>query len=136
MNVRSLRIGRKLDVNRQNAKSPELAQKISLRRKFMKRKNRKTPDELHADLIVFIGKTLALVFATSVIGMLYALIFVTQPLVNQAPNDRSFIDLLTTLCIFLTGSLGGVLASNGIKSKSKPIEDTPRHTEIVDKVED
>jgi hypothetical protein len=51
--------------------------------------------------------------------MLYALIFVTQPIGNQAPNDRAFIDLLTTLTIFLTGSLGGVLASNGLKSKPK-----------------
>jgi hypothetical protein len=51
--------------------------------------------------------------------MLYALIFVTQPISNQAPNDKAFIDLLTTLTIFLTGSLGGVLASNGLKSKPK-----------------
>ena len=101
----------------------------------MNRQSKKTPDDLHAELIVFIGKTLALVFATSVIGMLYALIFVTQPIANQAPNDRSFIDLLTTLCIFLTGSLGGVLASNGIKSKSKAVDDAPRHTEVIDKIQ-
>ena len=80
---------------------------------------RLTPEQLHARLIVFIGCTLAVVFAGCVFGMLYALIFVTQPISNQAPNDRAFIDLLTTLCIFLTGSLGGVLASNGLKSKSK-----------------
>jgi hypothetical protein len=61
-------------------------------------------------------------------GMLYALIFVTQPISQQAPNDRAFIDLLTTLTVFLTGSLGGVLASNGLKSKQAPQEkpnDTP-----------
>jgi hypothetical protein len=81
---------------------------------------RLTPEQLHARLIVFIGCTLAVVFAGCVFGMLYALIFVTQPITNQAPNDRAFIDLLTTLCIFLTGSLGGVLASNGLKSKPKP----------------
>jgi hypothetical protein len=80
---------------------------------------RLTPEQLHARLIVFIGCTLAVVFALCVLGMLYALIFVTQPITNQAPNDRAFIDLLTTLCIFLTGSLGGVLASNGLKSKPK-----------------
>jgi hypothetical protein len=80
---------------------------------------RLTPEQLHARLIVFIGCTLALVFAFCVLGMLYALIFVTQPIGNQAPNDRAFIDLLTTLTIFLTGSLGGVLAGNGLKSKPK-----------------
>jgi hypothetical protein len=47
------------------------------------------------------------------------LIFVTQPLGEQAPNDRAFIELLTTLTVFLTGSLGAVLASNGLKDKSK-----------------
>jgi len=89
---------------------------------------RLTPGQLHARLIVFIGCTLALVFAFSVLGMLYALIFVTQPIGNQAPNDAAFIDLLTTLTIFLTGSLGGVLASNGLKSKPKDQHDTPPDT--------
>ena len=46
---------------------------------------------------------------------------------NQAPNDAAFIDLLKTLAIFLTGSLGGVLAGNGLKSKPKP-QDTPTNT--------
>ena len=38
---------------------------------------------------------------------------------------QSFIDLLKTLAIFLTGSLGGVLAGNGLKSKPKTPIDTP-----------
>jgi hypothetical protein len=50
--------------------------------------------------------------------MLYALIFVTQPIGAQAPNDKAFIDILTTLTVFLTGALGSVLASNGLKDKS------------------
>ncbi len=76
---------------------------------------RLTNEQLKARLIVFIGVSLALTFMFSVGGMLYALIFVTQPLGDQAPNDRAFIELLTTLTIFLTGSLGSVLASNGLK---------------------
>jgi hypothetical protein len=59
-------------------------------------------------------------------GITYALIFVTQPIGAQAPNDAAFIDLLKTLAIFLTGALGGVLAGNGLKSKSKT--DTPKDT--------
>jgi hypothetical protein len=54
--------------------------------------------------------------------MLYALIFVTQPIGAQAPNDKAFIDILTTLTVFLTGALGSVLASNGLKDKSHPIQ--------------
>lgn len=87
--------------------------------------NRLTNEQLKARLIVFIGVALALTFTFSVAGMLYALIFVTQPLGDQAPNDRAFIELLSTLTIFLTGALGSVLASNGLKDKPKPGEDTP-----------
>jgi Na+/proline symporter len=90
--------------------------------------NRLTNEELKARLIVFIGICLALTFAISVAGMLYALIFVTQPLGDQAPNDRAFIELLSTLTIFLTGALGSVLASNGLKDKVKTGEDTPKDT--------
>jgi Na+/proline symporter len=87
-------------------------------------RKRFTNEELKARLIVFIGVILALVFLGSVFGILWALIFVTQPLGEQAPNDRAFIELLTTLTVFLTGSLGAVLASNGLKDKDKPEKDT------------
>lgn len=83
-------------------------------------------EQLKARLIVFIGVCLSLVFAGSVMGMLYALIFVTQPIGAQAPNDKAFIDILTTLTVFLTGALGSVLASNGLKDKPKSGEDTPK----------
>ena len=90
---------------------------------------RLTNEQLKARLIVFIGVCLAMVFALSVLGMLYALIFVTQPIGAQAPNDKAFIDILTTLTVFLTGALGSVLASNGLKDKptQKPA-DTPTDT--------
>ena len=80
---------------------------------------RHTPEEIHARLIFIIGITLAVVFAASVLTMLYALVFVTQPLGAQAPNDAAFIDLVSTLCVFMTGSLAGVLSANGLKSKPK-----------------
>ena len=77
------------------------------------------PEELHARLIVIVGIILASVFAITVIGFVYALMFVTQPIGNQAPNDAAFIDLLSTLTVFMTGTLSGLVASNGLKSKSK-----------------
>jgi hypothetical protein len=86
---------------------------------------RRNPEEIHAQLILIIGTTLAMVFLIVTLGITYALIFVTQPISAQAPNDAAFIDLLKTLAIFLTGSLGGVLAGNGLKSKPKKINDTP-----------
>jgi hypothetical protein len=90
---------------------------------------RLTNEQLKARLIVFIGVSLALTFTFSVAGMLYALIFVTQPLGDQAPNDRAFIELLSTLTIFLTGALGSVLASNGLKDRPRSSADTPKDTQ-------
>jgi hypothetical protein len=66
-----------------------------------------------------VGIILASVFAITVIGFVYALMFVTQPIGNQAPNDAAFIDLLSTLTVFMTGTLSGLVASNGLKSKAK-----------------
>ena len=77
------------------------------------------PEELHARLIVGVGVILASVFAITVLGFVYALMFVTQPIGNQSPNDAAFIDLLSTLTVFMTGTLSGLVASNGLKSKAK-----------------
>ena len=77
------------------------------------------PEELHARLIVVVGVVRATVFAITVIGFVYALMFVTQPRDKQAPNDAAFIDLLSTLTVFMTGTLSGLVASNGLKSKAK-----------------
>jgi hypothetical protein len=46
----------------------------------------------------------------------YFLGFVEQP-EKQSPNDSAFIDLLKTLSIFMTGTLSGLVASNGLKAK-------------------
>jgi hypothetical protein len=62
--------------------------------------------------------------------MLYALLFITQPM-KQAPNDAAFIDLVSTLTVFLTGTLAGIVSANGLKTKPKvepTTSDTP--TEI------
>jgi hypothetical protein len=90
---------------------------------------RHTPEEIHARLIFIIGLTLAFVFAMSVLVMLWSLVFVTQPITKQAPNDAAFIDLVSTLCVFMTGSLAGVLSANGLKSKPKEQQNEPQPTE-------
>lgn len=87
----------------------------------MKRRALLTPEQIHARLIFIIGLVLTGVFAICVCSLLYALVFVTQPM-KQAPNDAAFIDLVSTLTVFLTGSLAGVLAGNGLKSKPKDIQ--------------
>lgn len=113
------------NVIRRSAVRPVYVRKTSSDSIHVKR-SRYTNEQLKARLIVFIGVVLAATFCFSVAGMLYALIFVTQPLGDQAPNDRAFIELLSTLTIFLTGALGSVLASNGLKDKPKSSNDTPK----------
>ena len=125
MTANSTKTGILRNAIRHSARRKALAQKIYLDTIHVKR-NRLTNEQLKARLIVFIGVVLATTFCFSVAGMLYALIFVTQPLGDQAPNDRAFIELLSTLTIFLTGALGSVLASNGLKDKAKNPQDTPK----------
>ena len=120
--VKIMKIGKNLNATRRNAKQsvnalrtyyPKWTQQMA-RRRF-------SPEELHARLIVTIGVILAIVFAGSVFSLLYALLFITQPMA-QAPNDAAFIDLVSTLSVFLTGTLAGMVSANGLKSKPKPKE--------------
>ena len=128
MNAKNLRTGKTQNAKNRSASLLELALTTSLEKNLQKPYRRRTPEDVHAQLILIIGSTLAAVFLVVTVGITYALIFVTQPIGAQAPNDAAFIDLLKTLAIFLTGSLGGVLAGNGLKSKPKPA-DTPTNTQ-------
>lgn len=128
MSAKSSRTGKSQNASRRSASLLELALETSLEKKLHRPARRRSPEEVHATLILIIGATLAAVFLIVTLGITYALIFVTQPIGAQAPNDAAFIDLLKTLSIFLTGSLGGVLAGNGLKSKPKTPIDTPTAT--------
>ena len=80
---------------------------------------KKTPEQQHAGLIVFVGRLMAVCFTFTVIAFIYGVLFVDQPM-EQAPTDAQLIDLLSTLLVFLTGTLSGLVASNGLKSKPEP----------------
>jgi hypothetical protein len=74
-------------------------------------------------MVVTVGVLLSVVFSLIVLGMIWGLLFVSQPL-EQSPNDAAFIDLMSTIVVFLTGTLSGLVASNGIKnSKQQEIDD-------------
>ena len=77
----------------------------------------KTPEQQHAGLIVFVGRLMAICFSFTVMAFIYGILFVDQP-TEQAPTDAQLIDLLSTLLVFLTGTLSGLVASNGLKSKT------------------
>ena len=130
MSAKSMKTGKKQNVRSQPVSLLEHALRTSLDHSIQRPSRRRSPEDVHAQLILIIGSTLAAVFFIVTLGITYALIFVTQPIGGQAPNDAAFIDLLKTLAIFLTGSLGGVLAGNGLKAKQKQSEDTPKNTLI------
>jgi hypothetical protein len=128
--AKSLKIGKNPNATNRNAKQQEPAPLTYFRRYLMKRPSRYTPEELHARLVVSIGIILAIVFAGSVFALLWALVFVTQPM-KQAPNDAAFIDLVATLTVFLTGTLSGIVSANGLKSKPKQGENNVSSTQQV-----
>ena len=43
------------------------------------------------------------------LGILYALIFVTQPIGGQSENDKMFFNVLGSVATFITGTLAGLL---------------------------
>jgi hypothetical protein len=120
-----MKTGKKQSAIHRNVKPLDNVQKTFYQKWIQQMARRRfTPEELHARLIVTIGVILAIVFAGSVFSLLYALLFITQPMA-QAPNDAAFIDLVSTLCVFLTGTLAGILSANGLKSKPKPLVEEP-----------
>jgi hypothetical protein len=100
-----------------------------LEKSYNKPARRKSPEEIHAQLILIIGTTLAMVFLIVTIGITYALIFVTQPIGAQAPNDAAFIDLLKTLAIFLT--VHWVVCWLAMDSNQSKSHKTRRQTRLI-----
>jgi hypothetical protein len=75
--------------------------------------------EIKARLIFVVGITLSFVFGVSMLGILYGVLFVVQPL-EPSPTDSSFIDgILAPAFMALLGLLGGIVASNGLKDKEE-----------------
>jgi hypothetical protein len=126
MDAKNTTTGKNLNAIRRSAKLPAPALRTYLAMQSQKPKRSKLdPQDIHARLILMIGATLSLTFFLVSVGVVYSLMFITQPIGGQAPNDAAFIDLLKTLSIFLTGSLGGVLAGNGLKPKPKAETNQP-----------
>lgn len=80
------------------------------------KRERYTNDQIKARLILIVGITLALSFIGTLFSLVYGLLFVSQPL-EISPNDESAWSVVTPMILFLTGTLSGVLASNGLKEK-------------------
>lgn len=72
-------------------------------------KERLTPQDLDARLKFILGITLGTILLCTSLGILYALIFVTQPVGAQSENDKMFFNVLGSVATFITGTLAGLL---------------------------
>ena len=68
-----------------------------------------TTDQLEARLKFFLGLTLGTILLFTTMGILYALVFVTQPIGAQSENDKMFFNVLSSVATFITGTLAGIL---------------------------
>jgi hypothetical protein len=72
-------------------------------------RQRYTSNELDARLKFFLGLTLGAILLFTTMGILYALVFVTQPLGSVSENDKMFFNVLSSVATFITGTLAGIL---------------------------
>ena len=72
-------------------------------------KTRYTSAELDARLKFALGIMLGVILLSTTLGILYALIFVTQPVNAQSENDKMFFNVLGSVATFITGTLAGLL---------------------------
>lgn len=83
-------------------------------------KPRYTAADLDARLKFILGIVLGLILLFTAVGILYALIFVTQPVNAQSENDKMFFNVLGSIATFITGTLAGILI--GSKGGNEPIK--------------
>ena len=70
---------------------------------------RRTQAELDRLLKFVLGLTLGAILFFTTMGILYALVFVEQPLIGQSENDKMFFNVLGSVATFITGTLAGIL---------------------------
>jgi hypothetical protein len=72
-------------------------------------KERLSPQDLDARLKFILGITLGTILLCTALGILYGLLFVTQPIGAQSENDKMFFNVLGSVATFITGTLAGLL---------------------------
>ena len=87
-------------------------------------KQRYSSAELDSRLKFILGIILGLILLCTAVGILYALIFVTQPVNAQSENDKMFFNVLGSIATFITGTLAGILigSKGGDAPAGEPID--------------
>jgi hypothetical protein len=82
----------------------------------MKPRSEWTPEEL---LRFIVGIVLSLTLTFIVATVLYSLVFVSQPMEGQSPNDAEFFKLINPIATFIVGALAGLMAGQGSGAMQK-----------------
>lgn len=88
-------------------------------------------EELDARLRFLVGATLATILLVSTLAILYALVFIAQPIGEQAENDKMFFSVLSSIATFITGALAGILLKSGSASSQESAKEVPPTEEVV-----
>lgn len=68
--------------------------------------------ELDSRLKFTLGVILGVILLCTAVGILYGLLFVSQPIDAQSENDKMFFNVLGSIATFITGTLAGILIGN------------------------
>ena len=106
--AKTLRIGKSMNVNHLFAQLRRLVQNSLISHKM---KPLKSPEQLDAETKSFILKTFCIILALVSALFSYSIIFIQQPLFNEAPADKQILSILgvvmtqifTILSVILTG---------------------------------
>ena len=105
---------------------------------------RLTPSDLDARLKFILGIILGTILLFTTMGILYALVFVSQPVTAQSENDKMFFNVLGSVATFITGTLAGLLIGrsgaqemiNAIEEKNNNVNQGSDLSEVVEKTVD
>jgi hypothetical protein len=95
-----------------------------------------TPEELDARLKFLLGAILGAILFFTTMGILYALIFVTQPIGEQSENDKMFFNVLGSVATFITGTLAGLLIGKSATSSTPDISTEEEVPVVVEQEEE
>jgi hypothetical protein len=107
-------------------------------------KPRLTPSDLDARLKFILGIILGAILLFTTMGILYALVFVSQPVTAQSENDKMFFNVLGSVATFITGTLAGLLIGrsgaqemiNAIEEKNNSVSQVSDLSEVAEKTVD
>lgn len=75
-------------------------------------RERYSPADLDARLKFILAMILGVILLFTAIGIIYGLLFVTQPIGAQSENDKMFFNVLGSIATFITGTIAGLLVGN------------------------